>query len=309
MSARGLAFLLIILCTLFWGIGGPAIKYSFQFVSPFEFLFWRFLLVSIISFPILIWYLRTNPLSVSELQKLLTLSFFGTFLNLALVFLGLERTTVVETAIIGSLQPMFVAVAGAIFLKESLTRSKLFGIILAISGTVVAVINPIINGGFGQGNFLGNLLVLLSILSWICFIMLSKKWESPKIKPFHITSFSFFVGLISFFILSSTVSGISQTLTFPTQAFPYIAYMAIFGSLLAFTLYEYALTKLEAAEVEIFGYLSPLWSIPIAILWLKEQFDPILIVSAILIITGIVIAERKERLKKHLRGHHFVHHK
>lgn len=309
MSARKLAFSLLVLCTLLWGVGGPAIKYSFQFVTPFEFLFWRFLIVSVICLPILLWYLRKHPLTTSDIPKLLLMGFIGITLNLGLVFTGLSKTTVVETSIIGSLQPMLVAVAGAIFLKEALTRSKLFGIGLAISGTLLAVVNPILVNGFDNSNLSGNLLIFLSILSWVGFIMLSKKWEVGHIKPLHITSFSFFVGLVSFFVLSSFNNGLSKTLEFPTQAFPYIAYMAIFGSLLAFTLYEYALTKLEASEVEIFGYLSPLWSIPLAIVWLKEEFDPVLIVSAILIIAGIVIAEHKERLKKRLRGHHLIHHR
>lgn len=304
MPTKKIAFVLLFLCTIFWGIGGPLIKYSFQFVSPFEFLFWRFLFASIVAFPFLVWYLKKYPLTISDFPKLLILSLFGTFLNLSLVFYGLSKTTVVETAIIGSLQPMFVAVAGALFLKELLTRNKLFGIILAIAGTLIAVVNPIITNGLDNSNLSGNIFVLLGIFFWIFFVILSKKWESVRLRPFHITSISFFTGLIGFFLLSIFTVGIEQATTIPLKALPAILYMAIFGSLLAFTFYEYALTKIEASQVEIFSYISPLWSVIIAIIWLKEKFDPILIISAIFIVIGVFIAEHKDHLKKHLRGHH-----
>lgn len=310
LSKRISSYLLLIAATALWGIGGPIVKHSFGFVSPFEFLFWRFLIASIISVPILIWFIKKHPLTKNSLWKLLILGLFATPINLGFIFLGLERTTVVEAVIIGSLTSMFVAIAGSYFLLEALTKRKLLGIILAISGVVVAVLNPLLDGQLKTDETLkGNVLLLLGGISWVIFVMLSKKWEVGEIKPFHVVASSFFQGFIVFYLLFS----------FQTQSFAHtlpgspgilgIIYMAVFGSLIAFSFYELALSKIEASETDLFSYLGSLWAIPLAIFWLGEKFDPALIISSILIVLGVGIAEFRPGLVKKLRGHHLSHHK
>jgi drug/metabolite transporter (DMT)-like permease len=50
---------------------------------------------------------------------------------------------------------------------------------------------------------------------------------------------------------------------------------------------------IEVSEAALFTYLTPLFSIPIAIVWLNEKITPIFIVGAIIIATGVIIAEVK----------------
>lgn len=310
MSARVKAYTLLIVATALWGIGGPVVKHSFDFVSPFEFLFWRFLIASAISLPILIWYLKKHPLPINSWWKITLMGFLAIPVNLSLIFQGLERTTVVEAIIIGSLTPMFVAILSAFYLSEPLTKRKLSGISLAVSGVVVAILNPLLDGNFKSGEtLLGNFLLLLGGISWVAFVMLSKKWENGFIRPFHVVAFSFLLGLFVFYFLFSLQT---QTLLHTLPTYPGIlgiSYMAIFGSLLAFSFYELALSKIEASEADLFNYLGPLWAIPLAVFWLGEKFDPALILSSTLIVLGVGIAEYRPQLIKKLRGHHLAHHK
>lgn len=309
-SKRILAYLLLILATFLWGIGGPIVKYSFSYISPFEFLFWRFLIASVVILPIFLIYLRRHPISFKSLPKLFVLALFGNIINLALAFWGLNKASVVESSIIGSLAPMFVAVGGALFLNEVLTRKKLTGISLAICGTMLAVVEPILSHESNPlDNLEGNVTLLASSLCWVAFVILSKKWESPDIKPTHIVSVSFMISVPVFFILSTIINGQAPVTIPQNQAFWGVVYMAIFSSIIAFTAYETALQYMEASDADIFSYLGPLWSIPLAIVWLGEKFDPTLILSSIFIAVGIFIAESKISLKKYLRGHHLSQHK
>ncbi|MFZ5366259.1 MAG: EamA family transporter, partial [Patescibacteria group bacterium] len=55
MSKKRLtAYLLLTLTAAIWGIAGPVIKNTLQFIPPFTFLFWRFLLASLIFLPFFI---------------------------------------------------------------------------------------------------------------------------------------------------------------------------------------------------------------------------------------------------------------
>lgn len=309
MSKRVTAYILLIASTCLWGIGGPIVKYSFQYVTPFEFLFWRFLLVSVVCTPLLFLYCKKNPYPVKLLPKLIFLGFLCNGISLGLAFWGMNLTTVVEATIIASLTPMFVAVFSAYFLREPLGRAKQIGIVIAISGTVVAIAKPLISGNYSPSAFGGNLLIILSGLFWVAFVLLSKKWETQSLKPFHIVCTSAFVAVLSFTLVLLVTNNFPQLSALAPQATLGISYMAVFGTLVAFTAYATALKYIDAGDADIFSYLSPIWSIPLAIFWLGEKFDPILILSALLIITGVFLAERKVRLKKMLHPHHLAHHK
>lgn len=314
MNKKLTAYLLLILATALWGIGSPIIKNSLFYIRPFEFLFWRFLVVSVLSLPFFIKYLKDNPLSLPSVYKILILGFFATVLNIGLGFMALDKTSVVEVAIIGSLNPIFVAIASAWILREKLSRNHRFGIALAVAGTVVAVAKPLIYspGNHVLENLTGNILVIGAGITWIGFVILSKKWEGEYLKPFHIVVISSYLGTISFFLFSWIAYSSLPTsiLTLPIQATRGILYMAIFGSLVAYTAYTKALTIIPTSRADVFNYLSHLWSIPLAVFWLKESFDPILIISAVLIIFGVYLSEKNDnKFEKNLKAHHLVQHR
>lgn len=309
MSPRLTAYLLMILATMIWGVAGPVIKYSLNFIGPFNFLFWRLLIASIATLPIFIWYIKKHPLPKNFLLRLIFLGLLCTTLNLSLVFLGLKYTSVINATILGSLGPIFVVIASHFFLKEPLPARKRVGLVFVFAGSTVTILQPLISGVNKQSEsmLLGNILILLGILVWVVFVLLSKKWEHETLKPFHITAISFFVGPITFLPLALMENNFS--LQSPIPVWPFLVYCAIFSSLVAYTAYALALSKIQASETEIFNYLAPLWSTPLAILWLGETFNPALIVSAVLIFIGILLVEYRKNLFVSLWQHNFIHHR
>lgn len=313
MSNRLVAYLLLFITSLIWGFAGPIIKYSLQFISPFEFLFWRFLLASLVSLPIMLWYYKKHPVKYTDFPKLAVLGFLGITLNLSLIFWGLSKTTVIEATLIGSLTPLLVVVASSFVLHERLTKRMRLGLGLAVAGSTLTILQPLIEKK-AFSNFEGNVLMILGGFAWVGFVLLSKKWEHGGLKPFHIVSFSFFIGLVSFLLITLMLHGTDLSLAkIPQQTLLPIAYMAIFSSIIAYTAYEIALTKINASQADLFGYLAAIWAIPLAVFWLGEKFDITLLVSTTLITTGIFAAEYKKGIftVRHQKatGYHLTHHK
>ena len=85
----------------------------------------------------------------------------------------------------------------------------------------------------------------------------------------------------------------------PDKALGGILYMAIFSSVIAYTLYEYGLSIIEASEATLFAYLQPIFAAPVALLWLKEKITPPFIIGAVVIGLGVAISEyrTKEEIK------------
>lgn len=268
----------------------------------------------LVTLPIMVWYYKKHPLNSHDFVRLTILGLLCTTLNLSLLLWGLSKTTVIEATLIGSLTPLLVAIASSVYLQEKLTKKMRLGIALAVAGSTLAIVQPLAQGDPLFNSFTGNVLIFLGGIAWVAFVLLSKKWEHTDLKPFHIISFSFFIGLVSFFLLTIYERGPQISLVqIPTQVYFPLVYMAVFSSLVAYTAYETALTKINVSQADMFGYLSAVWAIPLAIFWLKEEFTLVSFASMLLIVAGIILAEYRKNLFKHprykFRGHHFSHHK
>ncbi len=294
---RATAFLILTTVSFLWGIASPVIKYTLNFITPYSFLFWRFLITSIIFLPFFIFFVRKHPLHLNELPMLAFLGFLGTPLTLILLFLGYQTTTSIDGVLISATAPIFITVGGVIFLKEKVTGRERIGLAIAILGSLVAVIQPLLETGLLKGAFEGNLLVFGSVISWTVFTLLSKD-QFKKYHPFVITAFSFFIGLIvivPLFFAKQLNNGLSLVGSLNYSAFPGILYMSVFSSFIAYTLFEYGLSLIEASEATLFAYLQPIFAAPVALFWLKEKITLPFLLGAVLISLGVIVAEtRKE---------------
>ena len=86
---RKLAYLALLAAAAIWGIAPPLIKYTLNFISPTTFLFYRFLIASVILLPLLIYRLAISRLRFTSPYLLVGL--IGTPLNLFLLFEGLKK--------------------------------------------------------------------------------------------------------------------------------------------------------------------------------------------------------------------------
>ena len=292
-KSRKLAYLALFSATFIWGIAPPIIKYTLQFISPISFLFYRFLVASfVVAIPTILRVRKIRP-TKEELIDYLFLGFLCTPLNLLLLFLGIQKTTAVDASLISITSPFLVAVGGGLFLKENITKKEGMGIGIAMAGTLLTIIQPLLENGFGLQNVEGNLLVFLGTLVWVVFTLLAKK--KHHLDPVLLSSFSFLVGLITFIplvILTPTVPSSLDTyfLILNTNTLPGILFMAIFSSVIAYSTHFYGLSKIEASEAVVFTYLQPIFSVPLASILLKEKITLPFILGALLIATGVAFS-------------------
>ena len=175
-----------------------------------------------------------------------------------------------------------------IFLKETLKPKEWKGLALALLGTFVIALEPLLAGhNHISLSLQGNLLIILSNLIWTGFILLSKKF---KTNPVYLSFYSFLVSIPFFYLVSA-----SQNYSFALSplALPGILYMAIGGSIIAFWAYQEGQKRIEASEAAIFTYLQPAFSIPLSLIWLKEPFTPVTILATVIIISGVYLSEKR----------------
>ncbi|PIS09072.1 hypothetical protein COT75_03340 [Candidatus Beckwithbacteria bacterium CG10_big_fil_rev_8_21_14_0_10_34_10] len=311
MGKRLKACLYLLLASFIWGIASPVIKYTLSFVEPFSFLFWRFLLTSIIILPLFIIYLKKNKikLRLKRLIKISLLGFLGTTFSLSFLFIGYKYTTAIDGVLLYSVAPILVVIGGALFLKEEVTNWEKLGAGLAFIGSLVTIIQPLLEGqAFTQSNVKGNILVFLSAATWALYCLLVRKFGSQNNgKPFVLTSISFivaFITIIPLFLLEnylkndylkSVFLNAQPLFSLDLRAVPGIIYMSLFSTIIAFFAYNMGFSLIEASEATVFDYLKPVIAAPIAVLWLKEIITLPFLIGALLIALGVFLTEYKTR--------------
>lgn len=293
MSSRLKAYLALFTMAVIWGAALPIVKPSLSLVSPYQFLYFRYLIAAPLTLPILIYYLLKLKLNRHTLLKIFALEFLGTALLLPILYEGLKLTSAIEASFLGATGPIFVVLGGIIFLKEKEEQHEWTGMIISFLGTVILILEPLITGKnlTAAFSFTGNLLIIAYNLIYTIYVLLAKKLYQPIPKLF-VTSFSYSIALISFFIFLS-LSHQSTSINLLRLAPVALAsgYMAIFGSIIALTLFLFGQNLIEASEASLFTYIQGIVAIPVAWLFLNEIVSPIMILAIIIVALGVHLAE------------------
>jgi drug/metabolite transporter (DMT)-like permease len=298
---RFLAYGLLLLTAALWGFAAPVVKYTLSFVNPVGFLFWRFLLVSLLFLIPFLIVIKKKPISGRHLLKLSLIGILGGPITLLLIFWGADKTTSINASLIVATAPIFIVFAGSWFLKEEVTKRERFGLSVALAGTIVTVLQPLLGGGLTARNHLwGNALIFAHNFVWAAYCILIKK-ESQKHSPLVLTALTFFSGLLIlpplYFWQRANLSTPTPLFYLNPQAIPGILYMSVFSSVIAYTTYNWGVSLIEASEATVFTYLQPVFAAPLSYFWLGEKMTLPFFLGAGLITLGVFLAEYKDKSK------------
>ena len=139
-------------------------------------------------------------------------------------------------------------------------------------------------------------MILLQNLIWAGYLVLAKK-TYRKYSKLAVTVISFWVGTITFFILSLPSGNpilILSTEIVQFQVLLAVIYMAVFGSIVGATTYLAGQNLIEISEASLFTYLQPLVAIPISIIFLHENLAPLTVLGMALIFIGVITGEKSK---------------
>lgn len=300
-SYRLRAYIYLVLVAAIWGIAGPVIKFTLGAISPLSFLAYRFAISAMLS----VIYFLVAGINISKIRDNLNLVLiYGlTAFTIALgaLFIGLAKTTVLDLTVISLVGPLLVAAGGALFFKDHITSREKVGIAVVVLGAAFTAASPAIMEG-EQFRFSGNILIIVFLLADSAAALVAKKAVQKDVDSLALTNFGFIIGALTIIPLTIFLEGPSNTINQITQlSLPFhlgVWYMAVASGSLAYFLYVAAQKSIEVSEAVLFRYLGPLFSVPLAIVWLGEKISTYYVVGAIFITIGIFIAERKRQIAK-----------
>lgn len=293
MSSRYKAIIALIIANVVWGAASPIFKWSLTNISPFTLAFLRFSLAAIILFPFV--YQKFPQIKREDFFKIFLFGFSGVTLNIAFFFWGLKLAPSINAAVIATLQPLLLLLLGAFFLKENVQLIEVLGTLVSFAGVLIIILFPLLTDGFqAQITLWGNFLLLIATLGAVGQAFFGKQLFR-KFSSLPLTFLAFFIGAISFFPLCLYEwwhnPGWLGNLQIPGLVG--IIYGVILSSTIAYSLYDWALSQIEASETGIFTYLMPITAILIAVPVFGEKITLPFIIGSIFVILGILLTERR----------------
>ena len=191
-SKRAKSYAFLLLNAIIWGAASPIIKYSLNFTDIYSFLFWRYLLASLLFLP---FYLKSRP---AINLKIVLLAILGPPLTLIPLYIGITLTGSLTNSILVATGPLLTIIGGYLFLKEKIQKNEKIGLAIALLGSAIIIIGPSLFNG--QMSLIGGLLVMLSNLIWTIFLLISKKL---KIDSTAMSMTSYLISIPIFFFLST----------------------------------------------------------------------------------------------------------
>ncbi len=280
----GLAFAII------FGFSFMFSKIALDHVTPTGLIAYRFL-AAFIGFEImrLIGIVKMR-LKRTMIIPLAVVALFQPVLYFLFESYGLKYTESGEAGLMIAMIPIFVAVFGAMILKERPKPQQVIFIILGFAGIVLIQVAKGVD--FSTSSGWGFLLLFLAVISAALFNIASRN-AARKLKPYEITYFMMLAGAVSFNLIYMIqllfekrpldyFTNLLQTeLVFP------LAYLGFIASIGGFFLVNYALSKLPAHVSSIYSNLSTIVAIIAGVIFLEEPLELYHIIGGAMIIVGV----------------------
>jgi drug/metabolite transporter (DMT)-like permease len=197
-------------------------------------------------------------------------------------------------AIICSLMPVLVIVINlSVNREEKPTVPIMLGVALGLIG-IVMIFGQNLND-FSAQYIYGIIMTFLAVLSWAIGSIWIKKHNSDS-NPFMNAGLQMFFGGIFLFPFSLAFDDL-RAVSWSPEAVYSLLYLIIFGSIIAYAAYSYALRKLPMTIVSLYAYVNPLVAVVLGWLVLSEKLNVQIWLAILVTVAGIYIVNRGYQLR------------
>jgi drug/metabolite transporter (DMT)-like permease len=225
-----------------------------------------------------------------EWWPIIILSFLNFMVSNALSTWGVQYISAGLGSIIGSIFPLWLVIIGMFSVKSDLRGKAVIGLLLGFAGICVIFyehLHDFLNPDFRFGIFLS----LASTWSWAFGTIYTKK-HAAHFNPYFGLGLQMLISGVTLF-LGSHATGTAVGLTeIPWQSWTAIAYLVVFGSVIAFIAYLYALQNLPTEQASLYAYINPIVAVLLGAVIFGEMLSGFIIVGVLITLYGVYLVNR-----------------
>ncbi|MGL4293747.1 MAG: DMT family transporter [Bacteroidales bacterium] len=292
------AHLAIFLAEMFNALNVNAQKYLLpEWSSPFAMLLIRTAFGCIL-FWLLSFFGQSKRMEKKDILILMTGGAFSLTAYISFYLLGVMKSSPIDSSLIMSTMPLIVLGLAMLFFKERISKLKLFGMFLGIAGTGMIILfqhkTPT-----GNDTVLGNLLCLMSALSYGFYLIVNKRFVN-KYSTISILKWMF-LGAFLLSVPLSALFGFKLPAIDPEihwKPLMVVIFVLVFPTGLTYFLIPFALRHLQTTTVAMYDYEVPIIASFVAVLLGQAFFEWSQLLSTLLIFTGVFLVTRENRRLK-----------
>lgn len=214
------------------------------------------------------------------------------FENLGIKFISASPAALIIAAI-----PMFTLVFEAIIYKRSIGWIDFLAILISIVG-VVLIVDVNFATFFRSEEFLGYLMMIGAVVSWVIYSMASK----PLFKKYSYLTIIYYQFLYSLpFFLILVPFEANQWNNIGYEAIAHLVFLGVFASVLGFYYYAKAMDLLGITESSIFINFLPIVTIIFSYIYMGQMISTKQLVGGVLVMCSVsvtMIHEKKLSISK-----------
>ncbi|MEV8589900.1 EamA family transporter [Streptomyces sp. NPDC051180] len=276
-----------------WGSTYLGIRVAVETMPPFLSAGTRFVTAGLLLAGIIAW--RQGPAALKVTGRQLA---SAVLIGLLLILGGNGLVVLAETSIPSGLAALLIAVVPAwVVLLRAATGERpglgaVGGVLLGLAGLAVLTL-PGLSGEVKIG---GVLLVVVATLLWSVGSFSSARLPLPP-NPFTASAYEMVAGGIAGLLLG-LVRGEHHGLDLGAisgRSWAALAYLILFGSLLAFTAYAWLLQAAPLSLVATYAYVNPVVAVLLGALVLNEALTWPLLLGGAIVVAGVCLIVSTER--------------
>lgn len=226
-----------------------------------------------------------------DLPKIALASLLGLFGPQVTFLVGITMSTSIDTAILGTLGPVFTMVFAFFFLGEPITGKKAGGVAVSLAGVLFLIFNSVHGGGASATTPLGFVMLLLNSISFSLYLGIFR----PLIAKYSVVTFMKWSFLFSL-VLALPFAGKGLVTTdyaaVPPLVLWEIGYLIVFATVIAYFLIPYGQKFIRPTLVSMYNYLSPMVTTVVSIWTGLDTLTWQKVLAAVVIVSGVVLVSR-----------------
>ena len=291
---NNLAYLLLILTTLFWSgnfiVGKAASMFE---IPPFSLNFYRWFFACLILMPF------TAKELIKKREYILTNIGFFIILGItsitifnSIVYYSLYYTQVISGVLMISTIPVWIIFISSLLNIEKTNIFQITGVILSLTGVIFIIskadFNLLKNLEFNKGD----LSMIVAMFSWAVYsaLLKKKKYEISQITLLQVVIICGLLFLIPIYYIEMSMGNV---IILGKPFYLTLAYVVIFPGLASFFFWIKGIALIGANRAGIFLHLMPIFGAIMAMIIFDEKFMLYHFLGAIFIIAGITLSNKK----------------
>lgn len=287
-----LAFAALVVVSVVWGTTWVVSKKGIMLMPALQLAGIRQLLAG--SLYLLYFILKKYPLpSRSDLMPLIVLSLLNFVLSNGLSTWGIKYISAGLGSIIGAIFPLWIVLISMLVDHTKPPKMAVWGMVIGFAGICIIFYNhlaDLIDPRFRFGIFLS----LIATWSWAFGTIYTKKY-AKVFNPYFGLGFQMLLSGLILTIVSAFDPNHLPLDAIPQTSWFAIFYLVIFGSLVGFICYLYALQHLPTEQTAIYAYINPVVALLTGWLVLDESVNLTIFSGCLVTILGVFLVNRSFR--------------